>query len=83
MTSSRMEGEKIIYDCFLYSFPFQFGPHVYNGKRIAAWDVMVCDGCYRGNWDGIVPQSRPHLVPYFTIEGDRGSLQPKGLDRLA
>jgi len=64
-----MEGEKIIYDCFLCHLPFQFGPHVYNGKYIAPWDMMVCDACYRGNWDGIVPQVRPHLVPYLQSKG--------------
>jgi hypothetical protein len=73
-----MEGEKIIYDCFLCSFPFQFGPHVYDGKFIPGWDVMVCDGCYRGNWDGIVPSTRPHVVPYLQSKGIEVRYNAKG-----
>src|SRR5262245_55324488 len=49
MTSPRMEGNKIIYDCFLCGLSFQFGPNIYDGKRIVDWDIMVCDGCFRGN----------------------------------
>jgi hypothetical protein len=54
--------------CFLCELPFQFGPHVYNGRRIPEWDI-VCSGCYKGNWDGIVPETRPHLLPYLKSKG--------------
>jgi hypothetical protein len=55
--------------CFLCETPFQFGPHIYNGRRIPEWDMMVCRGCYQGNWDGIVPESRPRLLPYLKSKG--------------
>jgi hypothetical protein len=28
--------------CFLCETPFQFGPRIYNGRRIPEWDMMVC-----------------------------------------
>lgn len=36
---------------------FKFGPHEYRGRKIIAYDIMVCDSCFRGNWDGW----QPHL----------------------
>ena len=50
------EDQKFFYDCDLCTRPFQFGPHIYNGRPIPTWGgVMVCSQCERMNWDGIVP----------------------------
>jgi hypothetical protein len=43
-----------VYNCFLCTRPFQFGPHVYDGRHIGSWDIEVCGRCVRGNWDGIL-----------------------------
>jgi hypothetical protein len=51
--------------CFLCKREFQFGPHRYDGRRIPTWDIMVCDTCYQGNHDGIVPNTYPHLPEYL------------------
>ena len=74
----RTDDVAIQYDCFFCSRPFRFGPHISNGKRIAAWDVMVCTRCYQGNWDGIVPTTRPHLVPYLESRGVAVKLNANG-----
>ena len=42
--------------CFLCKRAFQFGPHIYNGRRIPRWDIMICHPSERGNWDGVVPR---------------------------
>lgn len=58
---------KVMYDCFLCEQPFQYGPHVYLGRPVKPWgDMMVCRGCIRGNHDGIVAATHPHLVEYLT-----------------
>jgi hypothetical protein len=64
-----MADDRMMLDCFLCKRAFQFGPHIHNGKRIPEWEMMVCDGCYKGNWDGIVPGTRPHLIPYLKSRG--------------
>ena len=72
------DGGPIYYDCFLCERPFQFGPHLYRGRLVRAWDIMVCDSCVRGNWDGVVPSMRPHLVPYLESKGVEGLFNEKG-----
>ena len=69
---------KNMYECFLCKQSFQFGPHIYDGKRIPGWDVMVCRGCYAANWDGIVPSTYPHLIPYLESRGASVALNEKG-----
>jgi hypothetical protein len=36
-----------IYECFLCDEPF--GPRAYLGKRVRAWDIMVCNECLAVN----------------------------------
>jgi hypothetical protein len=79
MAMSTKDG-KTFHDCILCSRPFQFGPHVYNGRHIRQWDVQICDRCCRSNWDGIVPETYPGLfeqlkaknIPF--VLNDRGWL---------
>lgn len=60
-----MQAFEHMCDCFLCRRAFQCGPHRYDGRRIPAWDIMVCDTCYRGNHDGIVPETYPHLAEHL------------------
>ena len=52
-------------ECFICEGVFQHGPTKYEGRGIGAWDICVCDLCYRGNWDGLVPQSQPKLMAHL------------------
>jgi hypothetical protein len=61
--------QKYLETCFVCKAAFQFGPHAYRGRRVPAWNMMVCNDCYDGNWDGIVPAVRPHLIPYLESLG--------------
>jgi hypothetical protein len=76
MSSSR--DEKIYYDCILCSLPFQFGPHVYNGRHIKQWDVQICDRCCSANWDGIVLETHPGLMEHLKAEGIPITLNSRG-----
>lgn len=73
-----MNDHKIIYDCFLCRRPFQFGPGLYAGKPIKPWDIMVCDSCSRGNHDGIVPATYPHLIEHLKSRGIAIAINSKG-----
>jgi hypothetical protein len=54
---------KFYYTCDLCERPFRFGPHLYAGRPIPQWGkVMLCSGCEKTNWDGIVPQSHPRFM---------------------
>lgn len=70
---------KFFYDCDLCRQPFQFGPHVYNGRPIPQWEkVMICSQCESGNWDGIVPQTHPHFMKLLEERGVPVSLNIEG-----
>jgi hypothetical protein len=73
-----MQGDKTFYECFLCSQPFQFGPHVYNGRHIPQWDVQLCDRCLRGNWDGIVLEGHPNLKRHLAEKGVEIRLNARG-----
>ena len=67
----KMDGKKILYDCFLCDVPFQFGPHIYNGRYIGQWYVEICDYCLQSNWDGIVLEDHPRLKRHLTRKTSR------------
>jgi hypothetical protein len=76
--SMKMDGDKIMYDCILCGLPFQFGPHVYKGRHIKAWDAEICDGCIAANWDGIMVENHPNLVEHLKAKGVQIALNPMG-----
>ena len=34
-----MADTPVMSQCFICKRPFKFGPHIYNGRRIAKWDM--------------------------------------------
>jgi hypothetical protein len=73
-----MSDHKMMYDCFLCSGRFQFCLGRYAGKPINAWDIMVCESCYRANHDGIVPGTYPHLIEHLKSRGMAVAPNAKG-----
>jgi len=57
-----MEHDKIEYSCFMCGTTFDFGPHVYNGKQINSYNIIVCTSCYAGNHDGWSPHCEKKLL---------------------
>lgn len=51
--------------CQLCGSSFQFGPHVYRGKVIAAYKLTLCEACYGGNWDGFAKHYEPTLEAHW------------------
>jgi hypothetical protein len=65
-------------ECFLCRQSFHFGPHRYDGRRIPEWNTMVCDTCHKANWDGIGPDTHPHVEPYLRTLGIEVRRNAKG-----
>jgi hypothetical protein len=59
--------------------PFQFGPHLYKGRHVAAWGIQFCDVCLRANWDGIVLSGHPRLEQHLQDKGISTRPNAKGL----
>jgi hypothetical protein len=73
-----MEQHRITYSCFLCCTEFQYGPHIYDGSYVKAWDIMTCNRCRRANWDGILPGSFPQLEKHFRERGLQPEMNAKG-----
>ena len=73
-----MASDKFFYDCFLCNRPFQFGPHVYDGRPVRQWDILMCNRCLRGNWDGIVLEGHPKLQQHLAAKGLQVRLNASG-----
>jgi hypothetical protein len=69
---------KVFCECFLCKREFRFGPHIYDGKNIPNWGIMICLGCLNGNWDGIVPDRYPHLIEHLKSQKISIQLNAKG-----
>jgi len=69
------------YPCILCDRSFQFGtaPGIYRGRHIGSWGVEICDGCLRGNWDGIDLETRPRLAEHLRGRGISVTKNAKGL----
>jgi hypothetical protein len=64
-----MVDPKVMYCCEVCGQQFQFGPHVYNGRLIRTYQIMVCNGCYAGNWDGWAPHFEATVTRKLTEQG--------------
>ncbi len=51
--------------CFMCQNRFKMGPHIFAGRGINGWDIVVCRVCYDQNHDGIVPSQHPRLVEHL------------------
>jgi hypothetical protein len=60
-----MPEQKHFETCFLCKKSFEFGSDVYRGRQIPVWNIMVCNDCREGNWDGIAPETHPDLISYL------------------
>lgn len=67
------------YDCCVCETPFQFGPHVYAGRRIPGWDdLMICRECEHANHDGVVPGTHSLLIARLESLGIKVVLNESG-----
>jgi hypothetical protein len=64
-----MSKEKSMCQCFMCDRDFQWGPHIYEGRRIPKYDIDVCNTCYQANWDGWAPHLEKKLIRYLKEKG--------------
>ena len=44
---------------------YQYGPHKYEGHRLEAYDMRVCDWCEAGNHDGWAPHNEGTILEHL------------------
>jgi len=64
--------------CFVTGKKFRYGPHIYEGRRVAAWDEMISNEAEKWNADGIVPSTYPHVIKALEEKGIEVKLNEKG-----
>lgn len=67
--SEQREKVQIVVNCAVCEKDFRFGQNVYKGRRIKAWDIMVCDICEQSNHDGLVPAKHLNLIAKLQEKG--------------
>lgn len=55
--------------CFLCHSEFQYGPHLYDGKRIPIYEMSVCMNCYKGSHDGWAPIYEAKIILHLENKG--------------
>ena len=71
-------GPRVVLDCFLCGGQFKFGPQIFTGKPIKAWEINVCDACHSGSWDGLAPEKYPRLIQHLRRRGIPVNLNANG-----
>jgi hypothetical protein len=67
---SPSNGRPVFFStCECCGSQFQFGADVYDGKKLPAYDMMVCMGCYQANWDGWAPHYEPKILAHLEAKG--------------
>jgi hypothetical protein len=65
----RRSPDTLTYSCRLCASQFQFGPHVYAGKWLSHYRMVLCVPCYEGNWEGFAPHYEPVIEAHLEAEG--------------
>jgi hypothetical protein len=55
--------------CEMCGAEFRNGPHRYEGKFIRAYQLLVCETCWKGNWSGWNPRMEPKLIAHLQAKG--------------
>ncbi len=64
-----MHDAKFQQKCQICGSTFRFGPHIFDGRRIGSYDLMVCRHCWIDNWDGWAPACEPRLEAHLASHG--------------
>ena len=78
MKNAPNQPIKFMEDCFLCGQPFQYGPHRYAGRPIGLWQILICEGCDKMNWNGLVTERHPKLMQRLAELGVPVELNAKG-----
>ncbi len=64
-----MNKDKFMEICPLCENEYQFGPEVYKGRKLAGYNLFVCDMCYNMNWDGWQRRLEGILIEHLNKSG--------------
>ena len=64
-----MHDAKFQQKCQICGSTFRFGPHIFHGRRIGKYDLMVCRHCWIDNWDGWAPECESRLEAHLVSHG--------------
>lgn len=51
--------------CRMCGVSFEHGPHVYQGKQIQRYKLLVCEACYKSSADGWNRSMEPKLLEHL------------------
>lgn len=57
--------EPMMLKCQLCDHSHQAGPHRWDGRKIPAYNLWVCNGCFNSNHDGWGPALEPAFVAHM------------------
>ena len=55
--------------CGVCGAKFQFGPHVYLGRKSKTYGIMICHSCWQANWDGWAPHLEDNVTAKLKQDG--------------
>jgi hypothetical protein len=64
-----MPDSPFMRNCELCNSQFEYGAHRYAGTYIPKYQLLVCTGCYQGNWDGWGPIAEERFVAHLKSKG--------------
>jgi hypothetical protein len=56
-------------DCEVCDKSVQFGPHVYELRKLRGYGVFACRSCTSGNYDGWGPVRTPRIIQILDAKG--------------
>ncbi|TCM81470.1 hypothetical protein EV216_11812 [Rhodovulum steppense] len=66
--------------CYVCGREFQYGNHVYNGRKATRYGVMLCKACWESNHDGFNSLLEPKMIAACKINRlDLPNRLPNGL----
>jgi len=56
---------KVIKQCDFCGDSFQYGLQRYDGQYLPHYEMFLCEGCYKGNWDGFAPGLEAKFIAHL------------------
>ena len=60
---------KIFLECDVCGQEYPHGHGIYEGRKLAGYDIAVCSSCYGGNWDGWAPDHESRIKDILQKKG--------------
>ena len=64
-----MYDAKFQQKCPICGCGFRFGPHIFEGRLIRVYRLLVCRACWIDNWDGWGPDAEAPFVSHLAARG--------------